>query len=74
MSDKKRLLIFAGILFSILLIAYANHFDNTFHFDDSHTIQGNMAIRSLKNIPSFFYDPTTFSVSQNHNKNKFHQT
>jgi len=66
MSDKKRLLIFAGILFSILLIAYANHFDNTFHFDDSHTIQGNMAIRSLKNIPSFFYDPTTFSVSQNH--------
>lgn len=46
----------------ILLIgAYWNHFDNPFHFDDAHTIQNNDAIRSLKNIPSFFTDASTFS-------------
>lgn len=65
-AGRKQLLTISGILITILVLAYANHFDNTFHFDDSHTIQGNAAIRTLKNIPSFFYDPSTFSVSQNH--------
>lgn len=44
------------------LLAYANHFDNEFHFDDSHVIQDNAAIRDLGNIPRFFTDGTTGSV------------
>jgi tetratricopeptide (TPR) repeat protein len=42
--------------------AYSNSFHNEFHFDDFHTIVDNPAVRSLRNIPRFFTDATTFSV------------
>src|SRR5262249_1855669 len=38
-----------------------NHFQNSFHFDDAHTIVNNAAIRELRNIPLFFTDARTFS-------------
>jgi len=41
--------------------AYSNHFHNSFHFDDGTVIQNNAYLRSLKNIPLFFRDATTFS-------------
>jgi protein O-mannosyl-transferase len=44
-----------------LVAAYANHFHNSFHFDDAHTIENNASIRELRNIPQFFRDATTFS-------------
>src|SRR6266436_6508502 len=44
-----------------LFAAYANHFQNSFHFDDAHTIVNNAAIREIKNIPLFFYDARSFS-------------
>ena len=47
---------------ALLLLAYSNHFHNSFHFDDSHTIVNNAAIRSVGNIPRFFSDATTFSA------------
>ncbi|HUF17549.1 MAG TPA: tetratricopeptide repeat protein [Thermoanaerobaculia bacterium] len=47
--------------FVLLFAAYANHFDNSFHFDDSHVIQNNLYIHSLSNIPLFFTDARTFS-------------
>ena len=50
-----------AILLAICL-AYANSFQNQFHFDDFHTILDNPAIRSLRNVPRFFTDATTFSV------------
>ena len=50
-----------ALLVLILCVAYANHFQNSFHFDDAHTIQNNAAIRDLRNIPTFFRDATTFS-------------
>ncbi len=54
---------FAAIgLVVLLLIPYSNHFYNSFHFDDAHTIQTNGAIRTLANIPKFFSDATTFSA------------
>ena len=40
---------------------YWNTFDNSFHYDDEHSIQNNINIRSLENIPSFFADPGMFS-------------
>jgi Flp pilus assembly protein TadD len=50
-----------ALLLIALLAAYANHFQNGFHFDDAHTIVNNAAIRELRNIPLFFRDATTFS-------------
>ncbi len=47
---------------ALLVAAYANHFDNGFHFDDSHVIVDNLYLRSLKNLPRFFSDPHTFST------------
>ena len=40
---------------------YHNIFENSFHYDDEHSILHNPHIRSLANIPSFFVDPGTFS-------------
>jgi tetratricopeptide (TPR) repeat protein len=56
--------LFAGICIMLLLtlLTYSNHFNNTFHFDDFHTIVNNANIRSLKNIPHFFTDASTSSV------------
>src|SRR6516165_7641044 len=50
-----------GLLALILLATYSNHFQNSLHFDDAHTIVNNAAIRELQNIPLFFRDATTFS-------------
>ena len=53
-----------GLCAAVVLIcfAYANHFENSFHFDDTHTVQENPFIRDLHNIPKFFTDPSTFST------------
>ncbi len=51
---------------ALVVLAYANHFENAFHFDDFHTITGNPYIRSLRNLPRFFTDPRTFSVLSAH--------
>ena len=61
MANNKK--IYWGIwgLLILVCIAYSNHFYNTFHFDDSHTIVDNVHIRSLQNLPSFFTDGTTSS-------------
>jgi tetratricopeptide (TPR) repeat protein len=45
-----------------ICLAYANSFQNGFHFDDFHTVVDNPAIRSLENVSRFFTDATTFSV------------
>src|SRR6202047_4158374 len=50
-----------ALLLVALLAAYANHFHNSFHFDDAHTIENNAAIRELHNIPLFFREASTFS-------------
>lgn len=63
---NKNLFIFAAVLFILLLAAYSNHFHNGFHFDDSHTIEDNVHIRNLSNIPAFFSDPKMFSNAPDH--------
>lgn len=40
-----------------LAVSYSNSFGIGFYFDDTYGIANNPAIRSLKNIPSFFVDP-----------------
>ncbi|NUN15149.1 MAG: hypothetical protein HUU55_16090, partial [Myxococcales bacterium] len=59
---NKRWYLFYGVLLAVVLAVYANHFDNSFHFDDWHTIEDNQMIRSLDNIPRFFTDARTFST------------
>src|ERR1700726_2576636 len=69
MSQRKASVIYSrsgaglgiALLPAALVAAYANHFHNSFHFDDAHTIENNAAIRDLRNIPHFFCDATTFS-------------
>ncbi|HET9099892.1 MAG TPA: tetratricopeptide repeat protein [Acidobacteriaceae bacterium] len=61
MLRSRRFLSLALILVAVFC-AYANHFHNGFHFDDSHTVVDNPYIRSLRNLPRFFTDTTTFSV------------
>lgn len=53
----------AGLsLLLAVALTYSNHFQNSFHFDDFHTVSNNPYIRSLHNVGLFFTDPATFSV------------
>jgi protein O-mannosyl-transferase len=62
-----RLSVILAIVLSIAVTAvYWNHFDNSFHFDDSHTVQLNPFIRHVSSIPRFFYDSGTFSSLVTH--------
>ncbi|MEJ2690213.1 MAG: hypothetical protein P8130_09740 [Deltaproteobacteria bacterium] len=59
--DRKRFFFWVKLLLLAVTLTYANHFLNSFHFDDAHTIVNNTFIRGLGNIPRFFIDATTFS-------------
>jgi tetratricopeptide (TPR) repeat protein len=43
----------------MLILTYANHFHNSFHFDDAHAIVLNPYIRDLHNVVRFFEDVRT---------------
>ena len=51
------LLLIAGVT----VLVYGNSLGNSFHFDDEHSLVGNPHIRSLGNIPFFFFSPAMFS-------------
>ncbi len=59
-SINQILLIFGAV--ALAIIAYSNHFENAFQFDDDHTIVNNQNIRDIGNIPKFFTDATTTST------------
>ena len=54
-------LIALGCLTAAVLVAYSNHFENPFHFDDSHAVVENPHIRSLQPVARFFTDASTSS-------------
>ena len=58
MSNNRSIYILAAVLLAAVIATYANHFQNTFHFDDSHAIVNNAYIRNIGNIPLFFLDST----------------
>jgi tetratricopeptide (TPR) repeat protein len=60
--EKSIAVLGGALLLLAILAAYANHFHNSFHRDDGHTIITNASIRDLRNIPLFFRDATTFSA------------
>ncbi|MBL4624429.1 MAG: hypothetical protein JKY42_04740 [Flavobacteriales bacterium] len=59
-KNIKFILLAIGLLL-LLFLAYSNHFNSGFYFDDSHTISNNESIRDLSNTWSFFTDASTFS-------------
>ncbi|MES2591410.1 MAG: tetratricopeptide repeat protein [Bacteroidota bacterium] len=59
--SKEKTLAFFLLLIAVVIFVYSNHFNNAFHFDDSHAIENNLFIQDVKNIPLFFKDATTFS-------------
>ena len=52
------------VLALAVTLTYANGLRGGFHFDDSHVIQNNLAIRSPANVPRFFIDPDLSSASR----------
>lgn len=62
-NSLRRPVFLASALIGILLVilAYKDHFNNPFHFDDAHTIENNIYIRDIKNIPEFFWNAKTTS-------------
>lgn len=61
MFRSKQSLWFLAVVLAVSAV-YSNSFHNSFHFDDSHTVVDNPYIRSLRNLPRFFTDASTFSV------------
>lgn len=49
------------ILAVVCFAIYSNNFEHAFHLDSAHVIVNNPSVRSLKNIPSYFADPATFT-------------
>jgi protein O-mannosyl-transferase len=50
------------LLVGIVGMVYVNALGGTFHYDDFHSLVHNPHVRDMGNIPSFFVDPTLFSV------------
>ncbi len=60
-AETFKLLSIFAIIAIVVTIVYSNHFNNTFHLDDTHTILENSYIKDINNLPLFFRDGTTFS-------------
>lgn len=59
--QKGKYLLLYLLIAVLTTFVYSNHFNNGFHFDDSHTVVNNIFIQNIRNIPLFFKDGTTFS-------------
>ncbi len=51
-----------SIILLVCAAVFANTLGNSFHYDDEHSIQQNINVRDVANIPSFFTTPGMFSV------------
>ena len=51
-----------AIILLVCAAVFANTLGNSFHYDDEHSIQYNINVRDVANIPSFFTTPGMFSV------------
>jgi tetratricopeptide (TPR) repeat protein len=60
---KRKLLLAVALVLVAIAGAYANYFLSDLHFGDDEAVKNNPAIRSLKNIPRFFFDSSTASTS-----------
>jgi tetratricopeptide (TPR) repeat protein len=65
-SYNKKTLGAGLVLLLAVLAAYSNHFQNDFHFDDSHAVIENVYIQDPRNIPRFLTDARFFSALPDH--------
>src|SRR5579871_2967621 len=56
---QRKFIIAAFAILLAITLAYSNYFLTGLHSGDYSSIRDNPAIRSLKNIPSFFFDSST---------------
>jgi tetratricopeptide (TPR) repeat protein len=59
--SARRIAIAAGVT-ALLLLAHAGALNNSFHYDDIHSVVDNLHLRSLADPAAFFTDSTTFSA------------
>jgi len=58
---RRTRLLHALLLAAVCFGIYANSFDHAYQLDDSYTIVTNPNLRSLRNLPRFFVDPSTYT-------------
>ncbi|MFH1572281.1 MAG: tetratricopeptide repeat protein [Gemmatimonadota bacterium] len=47
---------------AVCALVYSNSLQGSFHYDDEHSVEQNINLRDLANVPRFFVDPAMFSV------------
>ena len=62
LSGRRLTLLTAALLAIGIGAAYSNSLSVGFEFDDVYLLTNNPSIRSLRNIPRFFYDPFTLTT------------
>src|SRR5205809_5914623 len=62
LSGRRLTLLTAALLSIGIGAAYSNSLSVGFEFDDVYLLTNNPSIRSLRNIPRFFYDPLTLTT------------
>lgn len=50
------------LIVPVCMAVYANSLEGDFHYDDEHSVEHNIHLRDLGNVPRFFADPAMFSV------------
>lgn len=58
---RRHFLVAVLVIWAAAFLAYSNSFTIGFQFDDTHTVQSNIYVRSLKYVPRYFIDPDTSS-------------
>jgi tetratricopeptide (TPR) repeat protein len=51
-----------AVLAAAAFTLFSNTYRHEYHLDDGHLLLENTAVRSLKNIPSYFHDPSTLTA------------
>ena len=64
MSDNKKKYINFFVIIVLVSLAYSNSFNNSFHYDDIHSIVKNPYIRYWSNTFDFFRYPYMFSMDR----------
>src|SRR5438034_11810783 len=63
LSGRRLTLLTAALLSIGIGAAYSNSLSVGFEFDDVYLLTNNPSIRSLRNIPRFFYDAFTLTTA-----------
>jgi Tfp pilus assembly protein PilF len=61
LTRRQRALVYAAALVALPFVVYSNNYRHDFALDDAYTIVGNTSLRSLREIPRYFVDPSTYT-------------